>query len=206
MLKVWGRQNSVNVQKVMWVIGELGLPHERIDAGRQFGKNREGWYLAMNPNGQIPTIDDNGLVLWESNAIVRYLVNKYGDGRLDPGSVEARAVADMWMDWQQTVLSPPMANILMKLVRTAPEERPWPEINQAIEASAKAFVILEDRLQGRDYLVGDSLSLADAPLGAMAYRWHAFPIERPDLPNLKAYYDRLATRPAFAEHVMVPLS
>ena len=206
MLKVWGRRNSVNVQKVMWVVGELGLPCERIDAGRQFGKNREDWYLAMNPNGQIPTIDDNGLILWESNAIVRYLMNKYGEGRLDPGSVETRAVADMWMDWQQTVLSPPMASILMKLVRTAPEERPWPEINQAIEASAKAFAILEDRLEGRNYLLGDELTLADIPLGAMAYRWHAFPIERPDLPNLKAYHDRLATRPAFAEHVMVPLS
>ena len=107
MLKIWGRNTSINVQKVMWAIGELGVPHERIDIGGPFGKNNEPFYLAKNPNGLVPTLEeDDGFVLWESNSVVRYLAAKFGTGSLEPADLKARASAGRWMDWQLTVCAP----------------------------------------------------------------------------------------------------
>src|SRR5919197_4157345 len=123
MIKIWGRNTSVNVQKVMWAVGELGLPHERIDVGGPFGKNNEPAYLAMNPNGLVPTLEEDGFVLWESNAIVRYLAAKYGAGTLEPADPRARARANSWMDWQLTVAHPPLTPVFWGLVRTPPEKR-----------------------------------------------------------------------------------
>ena len=105
MIKIWGRNTSSNVQKVMWAVGEIGLPHERIDIGGPFGKNREPAYLAMNPNGLVPTLEEeDGFLLWESNSIVRYLAAKHRAGRLEPADLHARARASDWMDWQLSVL------------------------------------------------------------------------------------------------------
>ncbi len=123
MIKIWGRNTSVNVQKVMWAVGELGLPHERIDVGGSFGKNNEPAYLAMNPNGLVPTLEEDGFVLWESNAIVRYLAAKYGAGTLEPSDMRARARASSWMDWQLTVAAPAVTPVFWGLVRTPPEKR-----------------------------------------------------------------------------------
>ena len=122
MLKIWGRQNSINVQKVMWVVQELGIEHERIDAGMQFGKVDEAWYRQMNPNGRVPTINDDGFILWESNAVVRYLVRKYGSGRLSPATIEAQALADSWMDWASNTLAPPVTALFWGLIRTPAAE------------------------------------------------------------------------------------
>src|SRR5258707_4277630 len=123
MIKIWGRNTSVNVQKVMWTVGELGLQHERIDVGGPFGKNNEPAYLAMNPNGLVPTLQEDGFLLWESNAIVRYLAAKYGAGKLEPSDLRARARASSWMDWQLTVAHPSLTPVFWGLIRTPPEKR-----------------------------------------------------------------------------------
>lgn len=207
MLKIWGRTNSSNVQKVMWCVGELNLPHERIDAGLQFGKNKEGWYLKMNPNGLVPVIDEDGFILWESNSIVRYLAARHSMGQLYPSDLKARADAERWMDWQLTVLGPPLGQVLMNLVRTAPDKRNWDLIRAASQQSATAITILDRQLEGRDYVTGPRFTVADIALGGMAYRWFNFPdIKRPELPHLKAWYERLSQRPAYRAHVMLPIT
>ena len=207
MLTIWGRPNSINVQKAMWCVGELGIEHERIDAGMEHGKNKEDWFLRMNPNGLVPVIDDDGFILWESNAIVRYLSAKYGLGQLCPEDLQARADADRWMDWQVAVLAPPMTTILWNLVRTPAAERDWQVINDGVEKAATAWTIVESHLAGRDFMLGQTLSMADIPVGAMAYRWFAYPdIDRPEQPRVRAWYERLSQRPAFRQHVMLPLT
>lgn len=206
MLRIWGRKNSVNVQKVLWCAAELGLDFERIDAGGAFGRVRDPDYLAMNPNAMIPTIEDDGFVLWESNAIVRYLAAKHGAGTLCPSDLHARADADRWMDWQQTTIGPPMGPVFMGLIRTPEPDRDLKLIEASRAKAADAWRILDARLKGRDFVLGERLTMADIPLGCMTYRWYALPIERPELPSLKAWYDRLASRPAFQTHAMQPLT
>jgi glutathione S-transferase len=206
MLKIWGRANSINVQKVMWTVAELGLAHERIEAGMAFGVVGEPHYAAMNPNQLIPVLQDGDLTLWESNAIVRYLARRYGAGTLCPDDDAAAARADMWMDWQQTRINPALSPVFLGLVRTPPEKRDAAAIEAARDATAKGLAILDRALAGHKFLLGDTLTMADIPLGCVAYRWYQLPIERPELPNLKAWYDRLAARPAFARHVMLPVT
>src|SRR6266849_7004952 len=133
MIKIWGRNTSVNVQKVMWAVGELELPHERIDVGGAFGKNKEPAYLAMNPNGLVPTLEEDGFLLWESNAIVRYLAAKYGAGSLEPAELRVRASASRWMDWQLTVCAPAIQPLFWALIRTPPEKRDPAAIDAAKE-------------------------------------------------------------------------
>lgn len=206
MLKVWGRVNSINVQKVMWCVGELGLAHERQDAGRGFGGNDEDWYLAMNPNGLVPLIDDDGFVLWESNPIVRYLAARYGAGGLAPSNPQAHADADRWMEWMGSVVLPLMHPVFWGLIRTPEAERDHQGIAEASAKLGSSLAILDARLAGRDFILGDSLTMADIPLGAAIYRWYGMPLEHPTYPNLRAWYDRLTERPAFREHVMVPIT
>src|SRR6266853_3212134 len=123
MLKLWGRINSINVQKVLWALAELKVPYERTDAGLQFGVVNEPFYRRMNPNGRVPTIEDDGFVLWESNAIVRYLAAKHAAGSLWPEDLRVRAEADRWMDWSNTTFWPALRTLFLGLVRTAPEKR-----------------------------------------------------------------------------------
>ena len=137
MIKIWGRNTSVNVQKVMWAVGELEVPHERIDVGGAFGKNKEPAYLAMNPNGLVPTLEEDGFLLWESNAIVRYLAAKYGAGKLEPADPRSRARASSWMDWQLTVAHPPLTPVFWGLIRTPPEKRD----PKAIEAGKEKTIV-----------------------------------------------------------------
>jgi len=206
MLKIWGRTNSINVQKVMWTVAELGLPHERIDAGMRFGVVGEPWYGDLNPNRQIPVIDDEGVVLWESNVIVRYLAGKHATGTLMPADPAERARAEMWMDWQQSAVYPGLGPVFMGLIRTPPESRDPAAIAKGEASAAAAFRILDARLAGRPFVAGDRLTVADIPLGCAAYRWYQLPITRPGLPNLGAWYERLTRRPAFARHVMLPVT
>ncbi len=206
MLKIWGRNNSINVQKVMWCVAELGLAHERVDLGGAFGGTREEWYLALNPNGLIPMIDDDGFVLWESNPIVRYLAEKYGMGGLCPKPFDRRADADRWMEWQMTTIQPQMHPVFWGLVRTPPDERDTAAIAAAAAQLGDTMGILDRHLAGRDYMLGDALTMADIPLGASTNRWYALDIERPDRPNLRAWYERLRARDAFERHVMIPLT
>jgi glutathione S-transferase len=206
MLKVWGRKNSINVQKVMWAVGELGLDHERVDAGGQFGRTKDPEYLAMNPNALVPTIDDNGFVLWESNAVVRYLASKHTAGRLWPADVQARADADRWMDWAITTVIPAMGPVFMGLVRTPPEKRDAAAIEASRNKCADALAIFDKHISKRDFVGGKSLGMGDIPIGCAVNRWYALPIERPKMPALEAYYQRLQQRGPFKTHVMIPLT
>jgi len=206
MLKIWGRTNSINVQKAMWLIAELQLPHQRTDAGMQYGAVNDDWYRAMNPNGRVPTIDDEGFVLWESNAIVRYLAAKHSAGAFCPSDPRQRADADRWMDWTTSTVAPVMTPLFWGLIRTAPEKRDPAVIEANRKEMEKLAAILDARLQGRQFLCGDTLTMGDIPIGCFIYRWYALPIEHGDHPQLRAWYERLAARPAFREHVMLPLT
>lgn len=206
MLKVWGRRNSINVQKVLWCCAELGAPFERVDVGGPFGGNREPDYLRLNPNGLVPTISDGDFVLWEANAIVRYLAARYGAGSLYPDDLAARADADRWMDWQLGTLWARMRPVFVGLVRTPPEERDHAAIEAACRESAESWGILDAHLADRDYVTGSWFTMGDIPLGATAYRWLQLEVEGPPLPNVRSWHERLRERPAFVEHVMLPLS
>lgn len=203
MLKIWGRATSINVQKVMWTVAELELPHERIDVGGAFGGTDTDAYRALNPNGLIPTLEDDGAVVWESHAIVRYLAAKYASGSLWREEPAQRARADMWMDWAQTSVLPDLTTVFFGLVRTAPAKRDMPRINSAAERLGKTFGLLERALEGRAFLTGDSLSMGDIPVGSTLYRYFEMEFTRPSLPNVQAWYERLQARPAYREHVMV---
>ena len=205
MLKIFGRTNSINVQKVMWTVAELGLPHERVSAGMAHGVVNEPWYADLNPNRLVPAIDDDGVVLWESNVIVRYLAARHATGTLMPSDPAMRARAEMWMDWQQTSF-PGFGPLFLGLIRTPPEKRDMAAIRAGQEGTAAALRLLDKHLANRSHMIADHLTVADIPLGCVAYRWYALPIERPELPNLRAWYERLVKRPAFAQHVMLPLT
>ena len=206
MLKVWGRSTSSNVQKVMWAIGELRLPHERIDVGREYGGLSTAEYFALNPNRRIPTLQDGDVVLWESNVIVRYLSAKFGAGQLWPLDHAARGVADQWMDWQQTTLLPDMTTVFWGLVRTPVEERDHRKIDAAVESLKGTWSRLDGHLSSRRFVAGDNLTMGDIPVGVMCYRYHALGVERAALGNLEAWYETLQSRDAFRKHVMIPLS
>ena len=201
MMKIWGRNTSSNVQKVMWAIGELGLAHERIDVGGPFGKNREPAYLAMNPNGLVPTLEeDDGFLLWESNTIVRYLAAKHGPGKLEPGDLRSRASAQKWMDWQLAVANPAITPVFWGLIRTPPEKRDQAAIDAGKEKTTAAAKILDAQLGKTRFVAGDAFSYGDIPVGVMTRRYVELVPERPALPNLERWYGELAKRPAFIEH------
>jgi glutathione S-transferase len=206
MLRIWGRTNSINVQKVMWAVGELGLAHERIDAGGAFGGLDTEDYGARNPNRRIPTVEDDGVVVWESNACVRYLAARYGAGRLWPEDVRRRAGADMWMDWQQTTLLADMTLVFLGLIRTPEAQRDQAAIKAAAERLGVTWRVLDGHLADRRFVAGDTLTIGDIPVGAACYRYYNLPIARPGLPNLEAWHERLKQRPAFREHVMLPIT
>jgi glutathione S-transferase len=206
MLKIWGRTNSINVQKVLWCCGELGLDYERIDAGMQFGVNNTPEYRAMNPNGLVPTIDDAGFVLWESHAIVRYLARKHGLGSLWPDDPRAAADADRWMEWYSTTVWQHVRPIFWTLVRTPPEKRNMAEVEENRQKLAGVLTIADARLKDRDYLAGASFTMADIPLGVACFRWFNLPIERPALTNLAHWFTRISHRPEFQKHCAMPLT
>lgn len=206
MLKIWGRKDSSNVQKVLWCCGELEIPFERVDLGGAFGGNKEKPYLDLNPNGLVPTIQDGDFVLWESNSIMRYLVDKYRGGQLLPATPEGRADANRWLDWQLTTLGPAMVPLFWGLVRTPAEKRDPSAIQSAFDKSSKAWQLLDHCLANKPYVTGDAFTLGDIPVGVWAYRWSNLPIERPGLKNLAAWYKRLCQRPAYRTHIMIPMT
>lgn len=206
MLKLWGRVNSSNVQKVLWLCEELNIPYDRTDAGMQFGVVNEPAYRKMNPNGRVPTIDDEGFILWESNAIVRYLAAKHAPNALYPADLRVRADADRWMDWATSTLGGVIVPVFWSLIRTPPEKRDAAKLAADVKALGDTFGALEQGLQGKKYVAGDAFSIGDIPVGIAAYRFHALEIARPALPNLEAWYKRLCERPAFQKWIMKPLS
>ena len=212
MIKIWGRNTSSNVQKVMWAIGEMKLPHQRIDVGGAFGKNNEAPYLAMNPNGLVPTLEEeDGFTLWESNSIVRYLAAKNAaknaDRTLEPADLRTRARAQKWMDWQLSVMGPAITPVFWGLIRTPPEKRDANAIAAGKTKTVAAAKMLDEQLGKTAYLAGDAFSYGDIPVGIMVYRYVQLIPERPSMPNLDRWYAAISSRQAFREQVAsVPLT
>ena len=204
MLKILGRKTSSNVQKVLWVATELGVPFEREDVGGPFGRNREPDYLRLNPNGLVPTVFDGDLVMWESNSICRYLCNRYGPTGLYPAEPGRRALVERWMDWQLSVVVPALVPLFMLLVRPPEAQRDPAAIARLKTYAEEPFRILEARLAGRAYLEGDAPTLADIGNGIWAHRWFGLGYGDADS-NLGAWYRRLGERPAYRQHVMIAL-
>lgn len=204
MLKVIGRKTSVNVQRVMWTIGELGLKSERTDAGGPFGGLDTPEFGKLNPNRLVPVIDDDGFTLWESQAIVRYLAAAYGKGTLSPADPKALARADQWMEWSSTSLYADLIpGLFIGLIRTPAADRNAALMQAATERTGKRMEILDRELKSRPFITGDTLTIADIGVGVLLYRYFNLPIARPAVPNAEAYFKRLGARPAYQEHVMI---
>lgn len=206
MLKVWGRVNSINVMKVLWCLDELGLDYDRVDAGMEHGVVDEPRYRALNPNGRVPTLEDGEFVLWESNVIVRYLSAKYGAGTLCPTDAGQQALAGQWMDWQQTALAPDLGFIFWGLVRHRRENQDPEKIAAAARRLGELWSMLDGWLAGRDYVLGESLTMGDIPIGVAVWRWANLAIERPSLGNVEAWHERLQQRTPFRNRIMLPLT
>lgn len=204
-MKVLGRLSSHNVQKVMWCAAELGIAVERTDVGGKFGGNKEDAYLRLNPNGVVPTLLDDGVVVWESNTILRYLCNTHPTS-LYPAGAAQRSEVERWMDWQLTTLVAGMVPLFQSIVRTPKEQHQSELIARHRTTSATAMRIIDSALAQRQYLAGDEFTLADICIGPSVYRWFELPIEREDLPALARWYEAARARPAFREQVMVGLS
>ena len=203
-ITLWGRLNSINVQKVVWCLHETGQPFERIDAGRGVGVNDTPAYLAMNPNGLVPTLREGDFILWESNAIVRYLATKFCRGTLAPDDPREFADADRWLDWQATALNPVMTPAFHGLLR-APGSRGAAEIEDSRAKTEAAMDILERHLQGRDFLA-KGFTIADGAVCAAVHRWLNIPVRRAQRPALQAWYRRVMERPAAQATFRLPIT
>jgi glutathione S-transferase len=202
MLKVWGRNTSSNVQKVMWALGEIGLECERIDIGGPFGKNKEAAYLAMNPNGLVPTLEeDDGWLLWESNSIVRYLAAKHG--KLEPADLRTRAQAQKWMDWQLAVAGPAIFPLFWGLVRTPPEKRDQASIDAGREKIGEALKIMDAQLAKTRWLASDEFSYGDIPLGPIVHRYMSLvpAAQRAPIKNVERWYEAALARPGYKKNI-----
>ena len=202
MIRIWGRNTSANVQKVMWAVGEIGLPHERIDIGGPFGGNREAEYLAKNPNGLVPTLEEeDGFLLWESNSIVRYLAAKHRAVVLEPADLRTRARASAWMDWQLSVLAPAITPGFIGLIRTPPEKRNHAAIEDSKKRTTDAIAILDAQLGKTAFVAGEAFSYGDIPAAVMANRYRQIVPERPGFRHFERWFAAMASRPAFRDQV-----
>lgn len=208
MLRIWGRTNSSNVMKVLWLCDELAIPFERIDAGGAFGRTKEPEYLAKNPNALVPTIEeDDGFTLWESNAILRYLARTRAPGNpIYPADARTAADCDRWMDWQLAAVNRPMTTIFFTHIRIPEPDRDYAAAAKARDEAEALWRMLDARLTGRDFICGPNLTLCDIALGIYAHRWFELPIERADLKALRGWYERLRARPGYMRHAAGKLS
>lgn len=206
MLKIWGRENSVNVKKVLWCADELGLVYEQTNAGGTFGVVDTPEYRAMNPNGLVPCIQDDGLTLWESNAIVRYFCARHAAGTLFADDLKKRAEADRWMDWVTSTFTPPFRDVFLNLIRRPPEQRDATLVEKGLQNCSRHLAIVDAVLAKQPFLSGDAFGMGDIPMGCFVYGWFELPVQRPPLAHLEAWYGRLTQRPAYQARVMLPLT
>jgi glutathione S-transferase len=208
MLTIWGRENSANVKKVLWCAAELDLAFNAIPAGGPYGKNRDPAFLALNPNGLVPCMqdDENDLVLWESNTIVRYMAAKFGQDIWLLADASVRATAEKWMDWTLSTLAPALQPLYISLIRTPEEKRNKQLIEDSIQKCEALFDIAETALQKQPYFSGTAFGIGDIPIGCFAYNWFTLDIPRKPRTHLKTWYEAISARPAFQMRVMRPLS
>lgn len=209
MITVWGRTNSMNVQKVLWVLDALRLPYEQINAGMQYGVNTTPEYLKMNPNGKVPVLKDGDFVIWESHAICKYLCNKTAGQTLYPADIQARARVDQWLDWGATVLFPPMNVVFWQLIRTPEDKRDAAKIKEFSEQAVSALAILSSVLATQPYVAGAGLTLADIALSAPAHRALGMGLiaqDDPKFAGLLRWFAQIKKEPGFQKWVGLPLS
>lgn len=205
MVQIWGRMSSLNVRKVVWAAQETGVPFTRTDAGLTFGIVKTPEYLRLNPNAQVPTLQDGDLVLWESNVIVRYLCARYAP-TLYPQDLAQRFDAERWMDWQQTSLNPAGSPAFIQLFRTPPDKRDPAVISKSVATMTPLLTMLDQYLSQRDYMGGDTFGMADIPVACDIHRWFGLPQARPELPNLERWYASILARPATRGVLDLPLA
>jgi glutathione S-transferase len=205
MLKIWGNADSINVQKVLWCCEEIGLAYERIDAGRHYGVVNTAEFRRLNPNGLVPTIDDDGFVVWESGSVLRYLAARHASGSLWPEDARARADVDRWIDWSNSTLWPAMVPIFRAFLRTPEHERDDNLVEAARRETLDAMHILDAQLEGRAFVGGERFTMGDIALGCAVWRWMTLPIERDELPQVQRWFDALSKREAYRKVVMLPL-
>jgi glutathione S-transferase len=196
MLQLWGRLSSINVRKAEWAARETGVAFERIDAGGRFGVVDSAEFGALNPNRQVPVLQDGETTLWESNVIVRYLCARYAPGRLYPLEPQARFDAERWMDWQQTTLNPAGRGAFMQLIRTPAEQRAPAVIDASRAATEPLLALLDGHLAASRFIAGEAFTMADIPIGCEIHRWFNLPLPLPDLPHLQRWYAALRARSA----------
>jgi len=201
MLRLWGRTSSINVQKVLWTLGEIDVAFEHIEVGGRFRGLDTAAFLAMNPHGRIPVIEDGDRAFWESNAIVRYLCARYASGLLSPEDPAERAECDQWMDWQTNTLQPALMGFFWGWYRTPEPQRDPVRNATLLAATHAAFGALDGELAGRDL---DRLTMDEIPMGALLYRYFTLEIDRPRHPRLEAWYGALSQRAAYRDAVMRP--
>jgi glutathione S-transferase len=206
VLKLWGRLSSINVQKPVWCLDEIGVPYERVDAGGEHGVVNTPEYRAMNPNGLVPTLEDDGFVLWESNAIVRYLVAKHPQAGLWPEDLRIRADADRWMDWQGSTATPALRDAFWGLIRTPPERRDEAAIRASVEKTDGNMGVLDRALANRPYLAGDVFTAGDISVGCYVHRILNMAMAVNKRPNVEAWYARLKARPAAGQILSLPVT
>ena len=195
-LKIWGRMSSINVKKVAWTAQELGLNFERHEAGGVHGVVKTPAYMALNPNSQIPVMEDDDYVLWESNVITRYLCAKHSTGNLYPSDLQQRFDAERWMEWQQTTVNPASRNGFWHLIRLPAEQRDPALVAQSNAAVEPLMAMLDAHLATRSFLVGERFTMADIPLGCEVQRWFGLPQERQPRPHVERWFASLLARPA----------
>ena len=200
MIKIWGRRNSVNVQKALWAAEECGIEFQRENIAGSFGVPDE--YSIINPNRVVPPLTDGDLVVWESHSIVRHLASR--NGNISGSSPEVRARADMWMDWTLGTFTPPFFQVFFPLIRTPEADRDYASISGGVDRLAHLYRLVDDQLSNRHYLAGDEFTFGDIPLGACTYRYFNLDIQRPALPHVESWYERLQSRPAYKNRVMIP--
>jgi glutathione S-transferase len=207
-ITIWGRANSVNVQKVLWCLHELDLAYDRIDAGMAFGKNNEAPYLAMNPNGRVPTLVDGDYVLWESHSVMRYLTMSYRpDSSIYPQVPKLRAGVDRWLDWVLSTVQPADRPVFWALVRTPVEKRDMVRIQKDVDDEAVVWRIAEERLATQRFFEGDTFTLADIAIGAFARRWLGIEgVTKPELPHLDRWFGEISKRPGFQQYLSKPMT
>ncbi len=203
-MEIYGRQNATNVIPVLWTLDELGLPYHRHDAGGSFGVVDTPAFRALNPNGRVPVMDDAGFVLWESNAIVRYLAETHGEGTLRSPDNRDRARADQWMEWYKTTFYPPFIALFQSFVRIEPEERDPQRIDDLATTVADLLQIPDAVLRARPFLAGERFSIGDIPLGVAIHRYMSLPIARPPREGIDRWYAHLRERAPYQSRVMRP--
>ena len=204
MLEVWGRKNANQVIQILWTLSELGVEYKRHSIGTESGDLETKEYKSLNPNSKIPTNRDNGFVLWEAHAVIRYLAQQYGTGSLYPDDPQKAALSDQWMTWSTDSFMGTFFPVFWQLVRTEEKDRDYRKVVEMAQHSAKILKVLDDHLVMNDFVVGDQFTFGDIPLGVLIHKYFVLDIERPSLPGVEAWYERLKERPAFKAHAMQP--